>query len=89
MPQSRPPSTLSLPSDREKKQRTGYVRCGVTYIRTEWKFDILSDERKIAIAEIWTADGRIDIGLNRIEAESLLQKLQLFLQDWPADQLKS
>jgi hypothetical protein len=86
MPESRRPTTLSLPSDREKKQRTGYVRCGVTHIGTEWSFEPLDDKRKIAIATIMTDDGPIEVGLNRAQATTLHQQLGLFLQDWPEDQ---
>jgi hypothetical protein len=49
----------------------------------QWRIDILSDERNVAVVELLTMDGRVDVGLNRAETENLLQKLQLFLQDWP------
>lgn len=88
MPESRPPSTLSSKSD-PQKARTGYVRSLVNYIGTEWYFEVLSDEPKVAIATIVTNDGPVHIGLNRAEAKNLVQKLQLFLQDWPQDHPKS
>jgi hypothetical protein len=87
MPQSHPPSTVSSPA--AKIPKTGYVRCEVIHISAKWNIDILSDEPKVAVLELLTLDGRIDVGLNRAETESLLQKLQLFLRDWPVDQLMS
>jgi hypothetical protein len=83
MPQSRPPSALGSPSGRSKIPKTGYVRCGVLHMGAQWRIDILSDERNVAVLELLTMDGRVDVGLNRAETENLLQKLQLFLQDWP------
>jgi hypothetical protein len=89
MPESRRPTTLSLPSDRETKRRTGYVRCGALHIGTEWTFEIVSEEGKIAIATIMTDDGPVQVGLNRVQATTLYQQLGLFLQDWPEDQSPS
>jgi len=83
------PPSLSAAGDRQKIPRPGYVRSQATYIETEWNFEVLSDDQKVAIATIQTVDGPVHIGLNRKEAKTLLQKLQLFLQDWPQDQLKS
>jgi hypothetical protein len=88
MPESHHPSTLSSKSD-PQKARIGYVRSLVTHIETESSFEVLSDERKIAVATILTNDGPVRIGLNRGEAKSLVQKLQLFLRDWPEDHQRS
>jgi hypothetical protein len=86
VPTSRRPTTLSLPSDRAQKQRTGYVRSGATHIETEWSFDMLSEEPKVAVVTIWTGDGPVEVGMNRAQATTLHQQLGLFLQDWPEDQ---
>jgi hypothetical protein len=72
-----------------QKQIQGYVRSGATHIQAEWSFEVLSDQRKVGVATIMTEDGAVYIGLNRVEAERLLQTLQLFLRDWPKDQGKS
>jgi hypothetical protein len=81
--------TLSLPSDREKKQRTGYVRSGVTHIGTEWSFDMMSEEPKVGVVTILTSDGSIEVGINRAQATTLHQQLDLFPRDWPQDQPSS
>jgi hypothetical protein len=67
----------------------GYVRCGVTHIGCEWRFEVMDEKERVAIVDIETEDGQISIGLNRPAAEDLLQKLTLFLQDWPEDRAKS
>jgi hypothetical protein len=70
-------------------QRSGYVRSKVTHIGTEWSFEVLSDDRKVAVATIQTADGPVQIGLNRAEATKLAQMLQLFLHDRSTNHPKS
>jgi len=67
----------------------GYVRSGMIHVVTEESFEILSDDNKVAVATIQTADGPVHIGLNQSEATALAQKLQLFLADWPKGQAKS
>jgi hypothetical protein len=89
MPRSRLPPSLNAAKDQQNTPRPGYVRSEATHIGTEWTFEVLSDDQKVAIATIQTGDGAVHIGLNQEEATTLLQKLQLFLQDWPRDQLKS
>ena len=89
MTQSRRPTTLSLPSDKGMAPRSGYVRSKVTHIGTEWRFEVLSDDRKVAVATIQTLDGPLHIGLNRAEATKLAQMLQLFLHEWSTDHPKS
>jgi hypothetical protein len=89
MRRSRLPPSLNAAGDQQNTPRPGYVRSEATHIGTEWSFEVLSDDQKVAIATIQTGDGVVHIGLNREEATTLLQKLQLFLQDWPKDQLKS
>ena len=71
------------------KQIPGYVRCGVIHKECDWKFEVMSDQERVGIVDIETADGPISIGLNRRDAEGLLQTLTLFLQDWPQDQSRS
>jgi hypothetical protein len=68
---------------------SGYVRCGVTFLEADWQFELMSDQEKVAIASITVEDGSVDVGLNRTAATRLLQKLELFLQDWPEDQRSS
>jgi hypothetical protein len=68
---------------------SGYVRCGVTFLEADWQFGIMSDQEKVAITTITVDDGSIEVGLNRISATSLMQKLELFLQDLPEDQRSS
>lgn len=70
----------------EPKQIPGYVRCRVTYIGCVWKFEVMDEKERVAIVDIETGDGPVSVGLNRQDAEDLLQKLTLFLQDWPEDQ---
>jgi len=89
MSQSRFPPSLAATGDQENISRRGYVRSQATHIGTEWSFEVLSDDQKVAVATIETVDGPVHIGLNRAEATTLLQKLQLFLQDWSKDQAKS
>jgi hypothetical protein len=71
------------------KQIPGYVRCGVTWIECEWKFEVMDEKERVAIVDIETPDGPISVGLNRRDAEALQRMLTLFLQDWPEDQAKS
>jgi hypothetical protein len=73
----------------EPKRIPGYVRSRVTYLGCEWQFEVMDEKELTAIVDIDTADGPISVGLNRQDAESLLQKLTLFLQDWPENQAKS
>jgi hypothetical protein len=49
----------------------------------------MDEKVRTAIVDIETADGPVSVGLNRQAAQDLLQKLTLFLQDWPEDQAKS
>ena len=74
---------------RTHKPIRGYVQCGVTYTTGEWRFEVLNEQERIAIVDIETPDGTISIGLNRPDAEDVLQKLTLFLQDWPENQARS
>jgi hypothetical protein len=67
----------------------GYVRCGVTHIQCEWHFEVMDEKVRTAIVDIETEDGQMSVGLNRPYAEGLLQKLTLFLQNWPEDRAKS
>jgi hypothetical protein len=87
MSRSRPPSTLSLPSDRKKKPRTGYVRSSEPHIGTEWRFEVWSEEQKIALVSILTADGPVQVALNRAELEILWRNLEAFLLGWPEDRI--
>lgn len=73
----------------EPKPIAGYVRSGVTHIGCEWHFEVMDEKERVAIVDIETQDGPVSVGLNRRDAESLLQTLTLFLQDWPEDQAKS
>ena len=86
MPRSRLPPSLNAVGRKPDRPKPGCVRSTVTHIGSEWTFEVLSDDSKVAVATIQTADGPVHIGLNREEAISLQQKLQLFLQDWPKDQ---
>jgi hypothetical protein len=67
----------------------GYVRSGVTHIGCDWHFEVMDEKERVAIVDITTEDGPVSVGLNRQDAEGLLQTLTLFLQDWPEDQVKS
>ncbi len=89
MSQSRFPPSLSAKGNRDDIPRPGYVRCRATHLDSEWRFEVLSDDQKVAVATIETADGPVHIGLNRDSAEMIQQKLQLFLLDWPKDRAKS
>jgi hypothetical protein len=89
MPQSRFPPSLNSAGQRPGIPKAGYVRSQATHLETEWHFEVLSDEDKVAVVTIDTADGPVHIGLNRAEATTLLQKLRLFLQNWSKDQPKS
>ncbi len=64
----------------------GYVLCGVTHIQCDWHFEVMGEKVRTAIVDIETEDGPVLVGLNRRDAEGLLQTLTLFLQDWPEDQ---
>lgn len=63
----------------------GYVRCGVTFVEADLNFEMLANEPKVAVLTLETIDGNVDVGLNRRDATALLQKLQLFLDDWPEE----
>lgn len=63
----------------------GYIRADVTHRGCEWSFEILSEQPKVGIVSIATADGSLHVALNRADAENVLQKLQLFLAEWPDD----
>jgi len=89
MSESQPPPKSLSQSNKGERPRSGYVRSLVTHIGTEWSFEVLSDDNKVGLVTIQTGDGPVYIGVNRTEATNLVQKLQLFLQDWPKDQLKS
>lgn len=90
MPESHPPSkSLTLPSDRENRPRRGYIRSNATHQLCEWSFEVLSEQPKVGIATILTGDGPLKVAMNRKDAVSILQKLQLFLAEWPEDQATS
>lgn len=89
MPESRFPPSLASAGKKDQIPRPGYVRSGAAHLVTDWQFEVLTDSHKIALVTIETRDGPVQVGLNREDATGLLRKLQLFLQDWPEDQLKS
>jgi hypothetical protein len=84
-----PPTTLSLPFDKYKNARTGYVRSFGTHLATEWSYEVCSEERELIIVKVMTRDGPVQVALNQAEATEIVQTLQLFLKDWPAGQAKS
>lgn len=63
----------------------GYIRADANHRGCEWSFEMLSEQPKVGIASIMTADGALHVALNRADAEDILQKLQLFLTDWKDD----
>ena len=69
----------------EPKKLTGYVRCGVTFAGADFGLQILATKPSVALFTVETMDGNVDIGIRRGEAADLLQKLKLFLQEWPDD----
>jgi hypothetical protein len=73
----------------EQKQQTDYVRSLVTHITAEWSFEVLDAESLVSVVTIMTADGPVKIGLNRQDAEMLMQNIQLFLARFPNDQTAS
>ena len=83
MPESRFPPSLSAKNVAPQPRQAGYVRSGVTHLTSEWSFDLLDDELKVAVATIETADGPVHIGMSRPSATEMLHTLQLFLADWP------
>jgi hypothetical protein len=92
MPESDPQTkfrTLSLSGDRQKHPRRGYIRSDANHRQCEWSFEVLSEQPKVGLVTIMTADGPLRVAINRVDATSLLQKLQLFLADWPEDQQQS
>lgn len=88
MPESRFPKSLSAKNQKPLPQLVGYVRPG-PHLTTEWSFELLDDEAGVAIVKIATADGPVEVGMNRSAATELIQKLQLFLAVWPRDQKHS
>jgi hypothetical protein len=86
MAEYHPPTTLSLPFDKYKNARTGYVRSFGTHVATELSYEVWSEERKLIIIRIMTRDGPVQVALNQAEATEIVQTLQLSLQDWPEDQ---
>jgi hypothetical protein len=90
MPEApKPTKTLTTKADMENRQRTGYVRSNATHRGCEWLFEVLSEEPRVGIVTILTGDGPLHVALNRPDAVRLQQKLQLFLENWPEEQLKS
>ena len=63
----------------------GYIRADANHRGCEWSFEVLSEQPKVGIVSIATADGALNVALNRADAENVLQKLQLFLADWTDD----
>ena len=86
-----PPSLAALGAHarRARARVEGYVRSGPAFFETTWSLEILSEDNKVAVATIQTADGPVYIGLNQSEAAALAQKLQLFLTKWPKDRATS
>ena len=81
--------TLTPKSERENRQRRGYIRCNANHRGCDWSFEVLSEQPRVGLLTIMTADGPLHVALNRADAVNVLHKLQLFLADWPDDQAKS
>lgn len=88
MPESRFPKSLSAQNPKPLPQIEGYVRPG-PHLTTEWSFELLDDAVGVAVVKIMTADGPVEVGLNRSAATEIAQKLHLFLATWPEGRSKS
>ena len=63
----------------------GYIQSNASHRGCEWSFELLSEQPKVGIVTVMTADGPLHVALNRPDAMRLLQMLQLFLADWPEE----
>lgn len=70
----------------QQRPLAGYIRSNANHRGCEWSFELLSERPKVGIVTVETADGPLHVALNRTDAANILQKLQLFLADWPEDQ---
>jgi uncharacterized protein len=61
----------------------GYVRCGIIHVGTHLKFDVVNETRQMTVLTVAVHDGPLHIALSRTDADSLQQKLELFMKDWP------
>jgi hypothetical protein len=72
-----PPHSLAMLGDKENIPRPGYVRSGILHAG-EWRFEILSDDEKLAVVTIQTVEGPVQIVLDRNQATIVLRDLPLF-----------
>jgi hypothetical protein len=65
--------------------KDGYVRCGFIHLGAHLKFDVVNETPQMTVLTVVVDEGPLHIALNRTAAESLQQKLELFIKDWPED----
>jgi hypothetical protein len=66
-----------------KEPKDGYVRCGMIHLGAHLKVDVVNETPQMTVLTVVVDDGPLHIALNRRAAESLQQKLELFIKDWP------
>lgn len=66
-----------------KETIDGYVRCGIIHVGAHLKFDVVNETPQMTVLTVVVDDGPLHIALSRSAAESLQQKLELFMKDWP------
>jgi len=68
-----------------QEPKDGYVRCGIIHLGAHLKFDVVNETPQVTVLTLVVDEGPLHIALSRTAAESLQQKLELFMKDWPED----
>ena len=68
-----------------QEPKDGYVRCGIIHLGAHLKFDVVNETPQVTVLTVVLDEGPLHIALSRTAAESLQQKLELFMKDWPED----
>ena len=66
-----------------KEPMDGYVRCGMIHLGAHLKVDVVNETPQMTVLTVVVDEGPLHIALIRRAAESLQQKLELFIKDWP------
>ena len=74
--------TLNDAADADSMNRV-YVRCGMVHLGAHLKVDVVNETPQTTVLTVVVDDGALHIALNRRAAQSLQQKLELFIKDWP------
>jgi hypothetical protein len=75
--------SLTVQEEIMSEPKDGYVRCGVIHLGAHLKFDVVNETPQVTVLTVVVDEGPLHIALSRTAAESLQQKLELFMKDWP------